>query len=74
VLDDGKLVVAHAGMKESMQGRASRAVVRFLPLYGETTGETTKVWLADPLQLGGRVSRSGDGHLWSNARADTGVA
>jgi len=39
VLDDGKLVVAHAGMKESMQGRGSRAVREFA-LYGETTGET----------------------------------
>jgi protein phosphatase len=39
VLDDGKLVVAHAGMKESMQGRGS-AAVRSFALYGETTGET----------------------------------
>jgi len=39
VLDDGKLVVAHAGMKESMQGRGSGAV-RDFALYGETTGET----------------------------------
>ncbi|HEX6479212.1 MAG TPA: polynucleotide kinase-phosphatase [Ktedonobacteraceae bacterium] len=39
VLDDGKLVVAHAGLKESMQGRGSGAVREFA-LYGETTGET----------------------------------
>jgi protein phosphatase len=39
VLDGGKLVVAHAGMKESMQGRGSGAVREFA-LYGETTGET----------------------------------
>jgi len=39
VLDDGKLVVAHAGMKEEMQGRGSGAVREFA-LYGETTGET----------------------------------
>src|SRR5919106_1808891 len=39
VLDDGKLVVAHAGMKASLQGRASRQVREFA-LYGETTGET----------------------------------
>ena len=38
VLDDGKLVVAHAGMREEMQGRASGAV-RSFALYGETTGE-----------------------------------
>ena len=38
VLDDGKLVVAHAGMKQQMQGRGSRRVREFA-LYGETTGE-----------------------------------
>jgi polynucleotide kinase-phosphatase len=38
VLDDGKLVVAHAGLKEELQGRASPAV-RDFALYGETTGE-----------------------------------
>src|SRR5262249_19827979 len=39
VLDGGKLVVAHAGMKEEMQGRGS-GKVRDFALYGETTGET----------------------------------
>lgn len=39
VFDDGKLVVAHAGLKESMQGRGSGAV-RDFALFGETTGET----------------------------------
>ncbi|HEV2295331.1 MAG TPA: polynucleotide kinase-phosphatase [Tepidisphaeraceae bacterium] len=39
VLDDGRLVVAHAGMKERYIGRAS-ARVREFALYGETTGET----------------------------------
>ncbi|WP_027002123.1 polynucleotide kinase-phosphatase [Hugenholtzia roseola] len=38
VLDEGKLVVAHAGLIEEMQGRASGAVRAFC-LYGETTGE-----------------------------------
>ncbi len=38
VLDDGKLVVAHAGIREEMQGRGS-GVVRSFCLYGETTGE-----------------------------------
>jgi polynucleotide kinase-phosphatase len=37
-LDGGRLVVAHAGIKERMQGRAS-ARVRDFALYGETTGE-----------------------------------
>ena len=39
VLDDGKLVVSHAGLKEELQGRAS-GKVRAFALYGETTGET----------------------------------
>ena len=38
VLDDGKVVVAHAGLPESMQGRGS-GKVRSFALYGETTGE-----------------------------------
>ncbi len=44
VLDDGRLVVAHAGLKESMQGRGSGAVREFA-LYGETTGETDEFGL-----------------------------
>lgn len=38
VLDEGKLVVAHAGLPEDMQGRAAAAVRGFC-LFGETTGE-----------------------------------
>ncbi len=44
VLDDRKLVVAHAGMRAEMQGRASGAV-RSFALYGETTGETDEFGL-----------------------------
>ncbi len=44
VLDDGKLVVAHAGMKAAMQGRGSGKVREFA-LYGETTGETDEFGL-----------------------------
>jgi protein phosphatase len=44
VFDDGELVVAHAGMKESMQGRGS-GKVRDFALYGETTGETDEFGL-----------------------------
>ena len=44
VLDGGKLVVAHAGLREDMQGRAS-AAVRAFALYGETTGETDEFGL-----------------------------
>jgi len=43
-LDGGRLVVAHAGMKEEMQGRGSGAV-RAFALYGETTGETDEFGL-----------------------------
>ncbi len=44
VLDGGKLVVAHAGMKEEMQGRGS-GKVRDFAMYGETTGETDEFGL-----------------------------
>ena len=44
VLHEGKIVVAHAGMKESMQGRGSGKVREFA-LYGETTGETDEFGL-----------------------------
>ena len=39
VFDGGRLVVAHAGLPESMHGRGSGKVREFA-LYGETTGET----------------------------------
>jgi len=44
VLDDGRLVVAHAGLKESYHGRASRRVREFA-LYGDTTGESDEFGL-----------------------------
>ena len=44
VLDQGKLVVAHAGMKAAYQGRASGRV-RAFALYGDTTGETDEFGL-----------------------------
>jgi protein phosphatase len=44
VLDDGKLVVAHAGLKQELQGRTSGRVREFA-LYGETTGETDEFGL-----------------------------
>jgi protein phosphatase len=49
VLDDGKLVVAHAGMKEPYQGRSSGRV-RDFALFGETTGETDEFGLPVRLQ------------------------
>jgi len=44
VLDGGKLVIAHAGMPQEMQGRGSGKVREFA-LYGETTGETDQFGL-----------------------------
>jgi protein phosphatase len=44
VLDGGKLVVAHAGLKEAYHGRASGRV-RSFALYGDTTGETDEFGL-----------------------------
>jgi protein phosphatase len=48
VLDGGRLVAAHAGMKQEMQGRASGRV-RDFALYGETTGEVDELGL--PVRL-----------------------
>ena len=44
VFDDEKLVVAHAGLTEELQGRASGRVREFA-LYGQTTGETDEFGL-----------------------------
>jgi protein phosphatase len=44
VLDDGQLVVAHAGLPASMHGRQSGAV-RAFALYGDTSGETDEFGL-----------------------------
>ena len=48
VLDDGKLVIAHAGLKQECIGRGSAAVREFC-LYGEVTGETDSYGL--PVRL-----------------------
>lgn len=48
VLDDGQLVVAHAGLKEQYQGRSSSRVREFA-LWGETTGEIDEFGL--PVRL-----------------------
>jgi polynucleotide kinase-phosphatase len=44
VLDGGRLVVAHAGLKEAFHGRVSGRVRSFC-LYGETTGATDEYGL-----------------------------
>ena len=48
VLDGGRLVVAHAGLSETLQGRSSGKVRDFC-LYGDTTGETDEYGL--PVRL-----------------------
>ncbi len=48
VLDGGRLVVAHAGLKQSMHNRAS-GTVRSFCLYGDTTGEIDEYGL--PVRL-----------------------
>jgi protein phosphatase len=60
VLDDGRLVVAHAGMKAEMQGRGS-ARVRDFALYGETTGETDDFGL--PIRYNWAAEYRGNAHV-----------
>ena len=48
VLDDGKLVISHAGLTQEYIGRGSARVREFC-LYGETTGETDSYGL--PVRL-----------------------
>ena len=48
VLDGGRLVVAHAGLKEDYHGKASGRVREFC-LYGDTTGESDEFGL--PVRL-----------------------
>lgn len=48
VLDDGKLVISHAGIKQEYIGRGSMRVREFC-LYGETTGESDEYGL--PVRL-----------------------
>jgi protein phosphatase len=52
VLDRGRLVVSHAGLKEAWQGRSSGRVRSFC-LYGETTGETDEFGLPVRLEWAG---------------------
>jgi len=60
VLDGGRLVVAHAGMKEEMQGRGS-GHVRTFALYGETTGETDEFGL--PVRYNWAAEYRGTAHV-----------
>jgi protein phosphatase len=60
VLDEGRLVVAHAGMKQEMQGRGSGKVREFA-LYGETTGETDEFGL--PIRYNWAAEYRGPAHV-----------
>jgi protein phosphatase len=60
VFDQGRLVVAHAGMKAEMQGRGSGQVREFA-LYGETTGETDEFGL--PVRQNWAASYRGKAHV-----------
>ncbi len=57
VLDEGRLVVAHAGIKEAYIGRASNRVRQFC-LYGDTTGEIDEFGL--PVRLNWAADYRGD--------------
>ena len=57
LLDGGKLVVAHAGIKEDYQGRASNRVRQFC-LYGDTTGEVDEFGL--PVRLNWAIDYRGE--------------
>jgi protein phosphatase len=60
VLDGGRLVVAHAGMKQAMQGRGSGRVREFA-LFGETTGETDEYGL--PVRYPWAADYRGEAHV-----------
>ncbi len=60
VLDGGKVVVAHAGLKEELQGRGSGKVREFC-LYGETTGETDEFGL--PVRYNWAAEYRGRAHV-----------
>ncbi|MFN7736524.1 MAG: polynucleotide kinase-phosphatase [Pirellula sp.] len=60
VLDDGKIVVAHAGLKEEFHGRGS-AAVRAFALFGETTGETDEFGL--PVRCNWAADYRGSAHV-----------
>jgi protein phosphatase len=60
VLDGGHLVVAHAGLRQEMQGRGS-GKVRDFALYGETTGETDDFGL--PIRYNWAAEYRGPAHV-----------
>ena len=72
VLDDGRLVVAHAGLKEEYHGRASGRV-RSLRALRRHHGRDRRVRAAGPLPVGAGLPRPSDGALRPHADARAGV-
>lgn len=60
LLDEGRLVVAHAGLKESMHGSDSSSA-RAFALYGDTTGERDEFGL--PVRLNWASDYSGSAYV-----------
>lgn len=60
VFDQGKLVVAHAGLKEKYQGRSSGRVKSFA-MYGDTTGESDSFGL--PVRLDWAIDYRGEAYV-----------
>ena len=73
VLDDGRLVVAHAGHEGGDAGPRLRQGARLRPLRRDDRRDR-RVRPAGALQLGGRVPRPGDGRLRPHAGPRAGVA
>ena len=67
VLDSGRLVVAHAGMRADMQGRGSGPRARLRALRRDDRRDR-RVRPAGALQLGVGVPRARDGRLRTHAR------
>ena len=66
VLDGGRLVVAHAGMKERCRAARRRRSATFA-LYGETTGETDEFGLPVRLDWAADYRGRADGRLRPHA-------
>ena len=73
VLDDGKLVVAHAGMKAGDAGPGLGQGAGLRPLRRDDRRDR-RVRPARPLQLGGGIPGPGDGRLRPHAGPRAGVA
>ena len=73
VLDEGRLVVAHAGLPEKMHGRAVGSGSCLFPLRRHDRRDR-RVRSACSLPLGAGLSRAGDGRLRPHARNRPGVA